>query len=232
MQKYIVGNWKMNGTLAEARDRAAAMVGNVPDRAKVILCVPSLHLPLVANIVASSSIAVGLQDCHTATSGAYTGSVSAAMGADAGAKYTLVGHSERRAACGETDAEVRLKAEAALVAGLTPIVCVGETLAERQSGQAEAIVTRQIEGSVPVGQVILAYEPVWAIGAGQSANPADIAQMHKLIHALKPDLPLLYGASVKPDNAAAILALENVDGVLVGGASLKSADFLEICRAA
>jgi len=232
MSKYIVGNWKMNGTLAEATARAAAIAAAAPATATVVLCPPALHVQAVAAATRQSPVAVGLQDCHFAESGAFTGSIAAKMGADIGARYTLVGHSERRSGLGETDEMVKAKAEAALAAGLTPIICIGETLAERDSGRANEIVTRQIMGSVPGGAVILAYEPVWAIGAGQSAKPEDIAEMHRLIRQLQPTLPLLYGASVKPDNAASILGLENVDGVLVGGASLKAADFLEICKAA
>jgi triosephosphate isomerase len=193
----------------------------------------------------AETMAIGGQDCHAAASGAYTGDVSAAMLADSGASFTILGHSERRAMHGETDAQVRAKAEAALSAGLEVIVCIGETEAQRDAGQAEAVVCAQLDGSLPVGEgvagrVTVAYEPVWAIGTGRTPTEADIAAIHALIReklaarfgAAGQKTRILYGGSMKPGNAKAILALPNVDGGLVGGASLIAADFLAIARAA
>ena len=195
-------------------------------------------------MLADSAVAVGGQDCHTAGAGAFTGEISAAMLADAGARFVIVGHSERRAAHGESDADVAAKALAAARGGLEPIICVGETAAQREAGQALAVVTAQVAGSVPTGlgeaAFAVAYEPIWAIGAGRTPTLDEIAAVHAAIRRTLVAghgeagrrAPILYGGSVKPDNAAEILRVAEVGGALVGGASLKAADFLAIIRAA
>ena len=241
---YIVGNWKMHGTramLSEARavDRAAERLMKVE-----VAIAPPFTL-IHATRKEASLIGVGAQDCHAAEGGAHTGDVSAAMVKDAGAGFVILGHSERRADHGETDADVRAKAESALAVGLNLIICVGETEAERDAGTAEAVVARQLEGSLPqadgaAGKVTVAYEPVWAIGTGRTPTVDDIGAMHRAIRAKLVSIygedgaavRILYGGSVKPDNARDILAVPEVGGALVGGASLKAADFLPIIRAA
>ncbi|WP_270936603.1 triose-phosphate isomerase [Falsiroseomonas oryzae] len=252
MRPLIAGNWKMHGTVAEAAALAGAVrdgaVGGLP--ADLLVCPTFLHVAGVAALLAGSPVAVGAQDCHAAAKGAHTGDVAAPMLRDAGATHVILGHSERRADHGETDATVRAKAEAAAAAGLTPIVCVGETEAERLAGRAEAVVEAQLAGSLPDGFAgvvapaggagIIAYEPVWAIGTGRTPTEADIAAIHGTIRArlaarfgaAGQGMRILYGGSMKPGNARAILALPNVDGGLVGGASLVAADFLAIARAA
>lgn len=241
---YIVGNWKMHGTramLAEARaiDRAAERLL----KAEVALAPPFTLLH--ATRKEAGLIGVGAQDCHAADGGAHTGDISAAMIKDAGAGFVIVGHSERRADHGETDADVNAKAEAALAAGLAVIVCVGETEAQRDAGKAEAVVAAQLEGSLPraegaVEKVTVAYEPVWAIGTGRTPTVEDVGQMHRSIREqLKGiygeaggQVRILYGGSVKPDNAAELLAADEVGGALVGGASLTAESFLGIIVAA
>lgn len=242
----IAGNWKMFGletALDEARAVAAAVAGK-PPAARVALCPPATLLHRMSQILAGEAVLVGGQDCHAGASGAHTGDISSAMLADAGAKLVILGHSERRAAYGESDALVASKVEAALAAGLEPIVCVGETLAQRDAGQAEAVVTAMTRGSLPAalaGQdFAVAYEPVWAIGTGRTPTTADIAQIHAAVRAVLVErfgdhgktVPILYGGSVKPDNAREILATPEVGGALVGGASLKATDFLAIIGAA
>lgn len=246
---YIVGNWKMNGSramLAEARaiDRGAQRVSHV----QVALAPP---FPLIALLCEEvSAIGVGGQDCHTAVKGAHTGDVSAAILADIGADFVIVGHSERRRDHGETDELVRAKAQAGLAAGIGVIVCVGETLEDRDGGHAETIVGRQITGSLPVGdaavdaamlgKLSVAYEPVWAIGTGRVAAVADVIAMHAAIRARLTDLVgesgnkvrILYGGSVTGENAAELLAAPGVNGALVGGASLTADTFLAIVAAA
>jgi triosephosphate isomerase len=240
----IAGNWKMHGTLREAAALAEAVragAAGTEMAAELLVCPPFPYLHVVAMAMLGQGIAVGAQDCHAAPKGAHTGDVSAAMLRDVGATHVILGHSERRADHGETDAAIRAKAEAAAKAGLVPIVCVGETEAERLAGEAEAVVSRQLAGSLPDGFAgVVAYEPVWAIGTGRTPTEADITAIHATIRsALSARLGgagarmrVLYGGSVKPANAAAILALPNVDGGLVGGASLVPADFLAIARAA
>ena len=241
---YIVGNWKMNGTRAmlnEARaiDRAAARLPKV----QVAVAPPATLLYRTREAV--ELIGVGGQDCHVKESGAYTGDVSAPMLKDAGADFTIVGHSERRSMHAETDEIVRAKAEVALASGLAVIVCVGETEAERDAGNAEAVVGAQIDGSVPrtdgaVDKLTVAYEPVWAIGTGRVPSVEDVAAMHKSIRAKLVDIygesgaavRILYGGSVKPDNAAELLSIPDVGGALVGGASLTAESFLAIVSAA
>lgn len=241
---YIVGNWKMHGTramLAEARaiDRAAERLIKV----EVALAPPFTLIH--ATRKEAELIAIGAQDVHPAEGGAHTGDVSAAMVKDAGASFTIVGHSERRANHKETNALVKEKAEAAIGVGLNVIVCVGETEGERDSGKAEAVVGRQLSGSLPMGdevadKVTVAYEPVWAIGTGRTPTVDDIGAMHRHIRAKLIDLygeagagvRILYGGSVKPDNAAELLAADDVGGALVGGASLTAESFLGIIIAA
>jgi triosephosphate isomerase len=229
----IVGNWKMNG-LASALPEIAAMAG-----AEVWIAPP---FTLIDRAVALGAVTVGGQDCHAAVAGAHTGCVAAAMLADLGAAFVIVGHSERRTDQGETDAMVRAKAEAGQAAGLQVIVCVGETQGERDAGEAEAVVGRQLAGSLPdsADGVIIAYEPVWAIGTGRTPTPADVAAIHGFVRAqlvarygtAGQGMKILYGGSVKPDNAALLLGQANVDGALVGGASLTAASLLAIKAAA
>jgi len=237
----IAGNWKMHGTMAETAALAVAVrdgAGGPP--AELLVCPTFLHLAGVAALLDGSPVAVGGQDCHAAAKGAHTGDVSAPMLRDAGASHVILGHSERRTDHAETDAAVRAKAEAAASAGLIPIVCVGETEAERLAGRAEAVVERQLAESLPDGFAgIIAYEPVWAIGTGRTPTEADVSAIHGTIRvrlasrfgAAGRGMRILYGGSMKPGNARGILALPNVDGGLVGGASLVAADFLAIARA-
>jgi triosephosphate isomerase len=246
VRPLVAGNWKMNGVKAALGEivamRAAADRGEA-GAAELAVCPPATLIPHAAAAMAGGALALGGQDCHEKPSGAYTGDISAEMLKDAGCSYVIVGHSERRAAHGESDAVVKAKARAALRAGLTAIVCVGETRAERDAGAALAIVGGQVSGSLPEGatpeNVVIAYEPVWAIGTGLTPTPADVAEMHGAIRALLGELQgeagarvrILYGGSVKPANARELLGLPNVDGALVGGASLKAADFLAIAAA-
>lgn len=245
VRPLIAGNWKMHGTLREAATLAAevrAGAGDLAAALDLLLCPPHPHLAAASAALGFSNIAVGGQDCHRAARGAHTGDVSAAMLADAGASFVVLGHSERRADHGETDAAVRAKAEAAIAAGLVPVVCVGETEAQRDAGEAEAVVAAQLAGSLPDGfagaRGVVAYEPVWAIGTGRTPTAGDVARMHAAMRRLVAEAHggyrprLLYGGSVKPSNAAELLAVPDVDGALVGGASLVAADFLAIARAA
>jgi len=241
----IVGNWKMNG-LGTALDAFGAVgSGLSAGGPEAVLCPPATLIAAAVARAAGTPLAIGAQDCHAARSGAHTGDISAGMLADAGARWVIIGHSERRADHAETDALVARKAAAALAAGLTPIICVGETEAERDAGHALAVVAQQVAGSLPEGAgatpLVLAYEPVWAIGTGRVPAGADIAEMHAAIRgtlaarldaAAARDARLLYGGSVKPGNAAAILSVTDVDGALVGGASLDPGDFLAIVGAA
>jgi triosephosphate isomerase (TIM) len=243
MQKFIAGNWKMNGRLADVAvvKEIALAVSKYPS-VDTALCVPATLIAPAADAV--PGFAIGAQDCHAAVSGAHTGCVSAAMLAEAGARLTIVGHSERRAAQQESDADVRAKALAAKAAGLSVIVCVGETEAERDAGMAVAVVLSQLDKSVPdeaaSDWLSVAYEPVWAIGTGRIPSVDDVAQMHNAIRA---DLEarfgddgakvrILYGGSMNGENAASLLAIPNVDGGLIGGASLSADKFLPIVAAA
>lgn len=244
VRPLIAGNWKMHGSLAEAASLVGAVQAGAAQAgaAELLVCPPFPYLHLVAG-KAGPGLAVGAQDCHAAAKGAHTGDVAAPMLKDVGARYVILGHSERRADHGESDAAVRAKAEAALAAGLVPIVCVGESEAQRLAGEAEAVVTGQLAGSLPEGFAgaggVVAYEPVWAIGTGRTPTEPDIAAIHAAIRAhfagrfgkAGEGLRILYGGSVKPGNAKAILALPHVDGALVGGASLVAADFLAIAAA-
>lgn len=233
----ITGNWKMNGVGASVAEGVtlAARVGAMISAPEVILCPPATLIGALAARLKGTAVGVGAQDCHKAPSGPHTGDISAEMLADAGAAYVIVGHSERRQDHGESDADVKAKAEAAWRAGLTPIVCVGETAAERRDASQTRIVRDQIERSRPAGAgpLVIAYEPVWAIGTGLTPTLEDIAAMHALIRSLiGPGPRILYGGSVKPQNAPDILAVDDVDGALVGGASLKADDLFAIVSAA
>jgi triosephosphate isomerase (TIM) len=242
-RKLVVGNWKMNGSLAQLAElgpiaEAAREAGGVD----VGICPPFTLIS--AAVTRSGGLAIGAQDCHQAASGAHTGCVSAAMIREAGGRIAIVGHSERRADQGEDDALVRAKAEAALAGGLTAIVCVGESEAQREAGNHVAVVTAMLAGSVPEawedGELVVAYEPVWAIGTGKVATPDDVTEMHRALRAALAGrfgdagdrVRILYGGSVKADNAAELFRCENVDGALVGGASLTAAQFVPIVAAA
>ena len=242
----IAGNWKMNGLMAsleELQTLAGLLTTGEAPRALVVICPPATILSNVSAQGASAGIQAGGQDCHPHQSGAHTGDISASMLADAGAQYVIVGHSERRANHAETDALVRAKAEAAMGAGLKPIICVGETEAERDGGKAESVVAAQLAGSIPDAaeqhDVVVAYEPVWAIGTGRTPTNDEIAQMHGRIREILVErfgdkgarIHILYGGSLKPQNAREILAIENVNGGLVGGASLLAKDFYTIISA-
>lgn len=241
MRQLIAGNWKMNGSLAMASAMLNALRGAGPMTCDLLVCPPTTLLSIAAHGLLGSGVAVGGQDCHAKAAGAHTGDISAAMLRDAGATHVILGHSERRADHGETDKMVRAKVESAVNAGLVPIVCVGETEAQRMAGAQDAVVADQLVGSLPDRFAgVVAYEPVWAIGTGRTPTEADVAAMHAHIRAvlvgrLGPAgsaLRILYGGSVKPGNAAALLGLPEVGGALVGGASLVAGDFLDIARAA
>lgn len=242
-RKLAAGNWKMNGgapELAEIRDllKTAGQASCV-----VVVCPPATLIDRMRSLIADGPIAIGGQDCHPAESGAHTGDIAAGMLADAGATYVILGHSERRENHGETDALVAAKAEQANAAGLAAIICIGETLAQRESGETLAVVDRQLSGSIPdttvAANLVIAYEPVWAIGTGKTPTLQQIAEVHGAVRqhlstrfgADGREIPVLYGGSVKPANAAEIFDVENVDGALVGGASLKAVDFAQIISA-
>lgn len=245
MRKLIAGNWKMNGTLESAAviDEMIAGIGEGSDKAACLICPP---FPLIAAFAARCSgtgLTIGAQDCHMNTSGAHTGDVASQMLADVGATHVIVGHSERRADHGESSEIVASKVEAALSAGLVPIICVGEQLAEREAGQTMDVVLSQLARSLPDSltgkSFVVAYEPVWAIGTGLTASADQIGDVHLAIRTALADrfgeqganTQILYGGSMKPANAAEILGVANVDGGLIGGASLKAEDFLAIYRA-
>ena len=235
----VAGNWKMNGLradgLALAQDIAARVAAG-PPACDLLVCPPATLIAAVGKALGGSGVALGGQNCHAAERGPCTGDVSAEMLKDAGCSYVIVGHSERRQNCGESDADARAKVAAAWRAGLVAILCIGETRAEREAGRAAAVVTGQLAGSMPeaatADRLVVAYEPVWAIGAGLTPTLDDIAQIHRAIRANIPEgTRTLYGGSVNPTNAADILALADVDGALVGGASLKAQDFWAIAQA-
>jgi triosephosphate isomerase len=243
-RKLVVGNWKMHGSHPANAELLAGILAGRPYAADVAVCVPFPYLSEAAVGLAGSDIRWGAQDCSAYPQGAYTGEVSAAMLAEFGCRHAIVGHSERRAMHGESDQIVADKAQASLSAGVTPIVCVGETLAQREAGETAAVVKRQLSAVIHklahcASEMVVAYEPVWAIGTGLSATPQQAQEVHHLLRAqLQAATPhaaqmkILYGGSVKPDNAAALFAQADIDGALVGGASLKAADFVAICRAA
>ena len=237
-KRLVAGNWKMNGLRADALALARNVVARArqPHRCELLVCPPATLLAVVGEALAGSDVALGGQDCHAEPKGAFTGCISAEMLKDAGCSHAIVGHSERRHTCGETDADVRAKTVAAWRTGLVAIVCVGETRAEREAGRATAVVAGQLAGSLPdgadAGNLIIAYEPVWAIGTGLTPTLADIAEIHTAIRARIPTgTRILYGGSVNPKNAGEILALAEVDGALVGGASLNAEDFWVIAQA-
>ncbi len=246
IRPLVAGNWKMNGTgasLNELRAIGHGFMTGLDAETDALVCVPATLITRAAEVLKTTPVKVGGQDCHAGESGAHTGDIAAEMLKDAGATHVIVGHSERRTDHGETDAAVRAKAEAAWRAGIVAIVCIGETKAERELGSTLDILSRQIAGSVPASatahNTVVAYEPVWAIGTGLTPTAADVAEAHAHIRAELKDLlgaeaarmRLLYGGSVKPANAVELLSVANVDGALVGGASLKSADFLAIAEA-
>jgi triosephosphate isomerase (TIM) len=246
-QKLIIGNWKMNGLKEQMReldDLVARMRDNPVPSAKVVVCPPATLQLATCDALMNSQIAFGAQDCHPHAFGAHTGDIGAEMFANLGATFVIVGHSERRSNHGETSVIVQAKAAAAIRAGLMPIICVGESEAQRDSGQAQSVVLDQVSGSLPAdcdaGQVCIAYEPVWAIGTGKTPSVEDVANMHSAIRlalvsrfgkASGDGVPLLYGGSVNPANAVSLLSVSNVDGALVGGASLKADSFYAIISA-
>ena len=242
----VAGNWKMNGVMASLDEvrRLMEMLEKTAVGSDVMICPPATLIAPMVRLVAASAIRIGGQDCHSDAGGAYTGDISAEMLADAGCSAVIVGHSERRAGHGETDFLVRHKAAAAHRAGLTAIICIGETLEERKAGHTLDIVAGQLEGSMPPSatgaNTIFAYEPVWAIGTGLTPGLDEVAEVHGAIRSSLRErlgaagakaVAILYGGSVKPDNAEVLMAVPDVDGALVGGASLKAADFMGIIRA-
>ena len=244
----IAGNWKMNGLQADglslATDLAARLKGEKSPRFDMLVCPPFTLISKVGKAVAGSGIAVGGQDCHMQEKGAHTGDTSAHMLKDIGCSYVIVGHSERRTNHGETDAQVKAKAEATLAAGLTAIVCVGETLEERDAGKTLDVNKRQVHGSLPNGataaNTVIAYEPVWAIGTGRTATPEQAQEVHQMIRGelaaklgktTADGMRILYGGSMNPKNAQVLLALPDIDGGLIGGAALKADDFWAVAQA-
>ncbi len=244
-QKLVVGNWKMNGRLADNRERLGALRSRVPDGVEVAVCAPFPYLAQVFDLVAGSRLECGAQDVSEFADGACTGQVSAGMLVEFGCRYAIVGHSERRSLAGEDDATVARKAAAALDAGVVPIACIGETAGERDADRVEAVLRRQLDAfdcpslASRLDALVLAYEPVWAIGTGRVASPEQVAQVLGLVRAWLTErvaqpkrVRILYGGSVRADNAAALFDLQDVDGALVGGASLDAEEFAAICRAA
>jgi triosephosphate isomerase len=238
----VAGNWKMNGLKSSATELGKIMqgAGGLWPKVDLLVCPPATLIMTFALVALGSKVEIGAQDCHAEPSGAFTGDISAEMLADLGAKSVIVGHSERRTLHQETDAEVRAKATAAWRAGLAAIVCIGETRAEREAGKTLDVLGRQLDGSLPQGvtaaNLVVAYEPVWAIGTGLTPTSTDVAQAHEFIRkriverhgAAGNAVRIVYGGSVKPSNAKELMAVANVDGALVGGASLKAEDFLGI----
>lgn len=243
-KKLVVGNWKMHGSRAANAQLLAGLKEAGPWNADVAVCVPFPYIAETALALTGTAIAYGSQDCSAHEQGAYTGEVSSAMLHDIGCRYAIVGHSERRAYHAESDQFVADKAKAALAHGVTPIVCVGETRAEREAGQTEAVVKRQLAAVIHTlghccGEMVVAYEPVWAIGTGLTATPAEAQAVHAVLRAQlhaatdrSAVMRILYGGSVKADNATELFGQPDIDGGLIGGASLKVADFAAICRAA
>lgn len=243
-RQLIVGNWKMNGITTDLGviEKIAWEIADLPS--DVVICPPATLLQAAARVTAGSRLLLGAQDCSAKQGGAYTGDVSAGMIADCRARFVILGHSERRQYHGETDLLVKRKAEIALAAALTPVICVGETEPERLDQKTLAVLTRQLRDGLPGelenGRLVIAYEPLWAIGTGRVPDSSEILAAHGAIRnaltgaygAAGLDVPILYGGSVKPENAGEILALKHVDGVLVGGASLRAETFLQICGAA
>jgi triosephosphate isomerase len=247
-RRLIAGNWKMNlrsGTSASLAKQVVSAVGK-DSAVDVVLCPPSVYLSLVADAIAGTPVGLGAQNLYAADDGAYTGEVNAGMLSDVGCRYVILGHSERRALMGETDRQVSEKLHRALAGNLIPIVCVGETLQDREAGRTEKVVEAQVRGSLDgldearAASIVMAYEPVWAIGTGKTASPEQAEEVHALIRKLLGELftrhvadqiRIQYGGSVKPSNAKELLGQPNIDGALVGGASLKADDFLGIIHA-
>jgi triosephosphate isomerase len=243
--KLMVGNWKMNGSLAANASLLSDALGGMDGvSCRAAVCVPAPYLAQAQNLLAGAALALGAQDVSAHESGAYTGEVSANMLRDFAVRYVIVGHSERRQYHGETDAVVATKAQRALAAGITPIVCVGESLAEREAGQTEAVVKRQLAAVIHanghcISEIVVAYEPVWAIGTGLTATPEQAQALHAVLRAQlqaatahADRVSILYGGSMNAANAASLLAQPDVDGGLIGGASLKAPDFLSMLKAA
>ncbi len=245
----VAGNWKMNKTAAETSSLTKALVAQLADvdpaAAEIVVCPPFTSIAAAAGVLAGTRVRLGAQNVHWAESGAYTGEISAAMLKDAGVEYVIIGHSERRQYFGETDGTVNLRLKAALNAALKPIVCVGETLQEREGGRTERVLAAQLDGGLAdlsasqVSGLILAYEPVWAIGTGRTATPEAAEETHRFIRShvagkfgrgAADALVILYGGSMKPENAAALCAQPDVDGGLIGGASLKADSFAQLVR--
>jgi triosephosphate isomerase len=239
----VAGNWKMNGlraALGEIAGMGQAFDAGLKSKLELLICPPATLIGAAAEAARGTGIGIGAQDCHAKAEGAHTGDIAAEMVADAGGSYIIVGHSERRADHGESDAVVHAKAQAAVRAGLKAIICVGETEAERRGGKTLDVVGRQLDGSIPAAftanNLVVAYEPVWAIGTGLTPTAADVAEVHAFIRQRLSQIigketdgvRLLYGGSVKPSNAVELMGVANVDGALVGGASLKAADFMAI----
>ncbi|MFM8795678.1 MAG: triose-phosphate isomerase [Betaproteobacteria bacterium] len=243
-KKLVIGNWKMHGSRAVNAELLSGILAAGPLPCDAAVCVPFVYVADTAVSLAASALRWGAQDVSAHAQGAYTGEVSAAMLRELGCRYAIVGHSERRAGHAETDAQVADKAKAALAHGLTPVVCVGETLEQREAGHTEAVVKRQLSAVIHAlghcaGEMVVAYEPVWAIGTGRTATPEQAQAVHAVLRAQlraatahADTMKILYGGSVKPDNAATLFAQADIDGGLIGGASLKAADFVAICRAA
>jgi len=244
-KKLVAGNWKMNGNLAANQALVEALVAGMPAQCcDVAVCAPAPYLSQLQTLLRNSPIALGAQDVSAHDSGAFTGEVSVAMLKEFGVRYAIVGHSERRQYHGESDVVVAAKAQRALAAGITPIVCVGETLAEREAGKTEEVVKRQLAAVIHtnghcISEIVVAYEPVWAIGTGKTASPEQAQQVHAVLRAqLKAAsthsdrILILYGGSMNAANAAQLLAQADIDGGLIGGASLKAPDFLTIIAAA
>ena len=246
--KIVAGNWKMNKTPAEAKALIAAIraeLDGLDCPVEVVVCPPFVALAVAAEALKGSRIGLGAQTMHAAASGAFTGEVSAAMLVETGVKYVILGHSERRTLFGETDAAVNAKTQAALAAGLTPIICVGETLQEREANRTADVVTSQLKGSLAglgaaLERCVIAYEPVWAIGTGRTATPGQVQEVHALIRRVLAELAggkvangvrIQYGGSMKPDNAAELMAQPDIDGGLIGGAALKADSFAAIVKA-
>jgi len=246
-QTLVAGNWKMNGSLEANQQLLDGIKAGVAEgvSAKVVVCPPAIYIPQAASLLGGSAVSWGGQNLSQEKSGAFTGEISADMLLDLQCEYVIVGHSERRALYGETDALVAEKYSAALAAGLVPILCVGELLEEREAGDTESVVARQLDavidkaGIAAIGAGIIAYEPVWAIGTGKTASPQQAQDVHAFIRqrvaaqdaAVAEKVQILYGGSVKPDNAAELFAMADIDGGLIGGASLDAKGFLAICRA-
>jgi triosephosphate isomerase (TIM) len=245
IKPLVAGNWKMNGTTASLKEPRllAGMMRDVKTKCDILVCPPATLIRRIRGVLKGSKIKVGGQDCHAAASGAHTGDISAEMLKDSGASYVIVGHSERRTNHKETDSTVAGKAKAAHRAGLIAIVCIGETLDQRKGGQTLAVLSEQLKGSIPEGataaNTVVAYEPVWAIGTGLTASTAEVAEAHthvrgdlaKIMGEEGAKTRILYGGSVKPANAEELMGAANVNGALVGGASLKAADFIGIIKA-